>query len=79
MCCQSNDSFLLQFSWGFPGRLIGNCDAPMVTKEGKQTSHPIQPREVQQILVAIGEIQGDAGLILMNWANKSGHLVTLVT
>ena len=57
----------------------GEDDAPVVTQEGKQTNHPIQPKEVQRILVAIGEIQGDAGLILMNLASKSGHLVTLVT
>jgi len=43
-----------------------------------QGNHRSQPKEVQQVLVTIGELQSGARLLLMNWASKSGHLVTLV-
>jgi len=56
----------------------GEDDAPVVAQVGQQVNHLIQPKEVQQVLVAIGEMQVDAGLFLLNWASKSSHLVTLV-
>ena len=51
----------------------------MVTKGEKQVNHLSHPKEVQQVLVTIGELQSGARLFLMNWASKSSHLVTLVT
>ena len=54
-------------------------DVPLVAQGENQVNHLSQPKEVQQVLVTIGELQSGAGLFLMNWASKSGHLVTLVS
>ena len=57
----------------------GEDDAPLVAQGEQQGNHQSQPKEVQQVLVTIGELQSGAGLFLLKWASKSGHLVTLVT
>ena len=53
-------------------------DVPLVAQGENQGNHRSQPKEVHQVLVTVGELQSCVGLFLMNWASKSGHLVTLV-
>ena len=57
----------------------GEDDAPVVAQEGKKVEHPIQSKEVQRLLLTFGDLHGEAGLILLNLASKSNHLVTLIT
>jgi len=57
----------------------GEDDAPMEDQEGEQVEHPLKSKEVQHLLLTIGELQGESGLLTLGLASRSNHLVTLIT
>jgi len=56
----------------------GKDDALKEDQEGEQVERPLKSKEVQQLLLTIGELQGESGLFSLGLASRSNNLVTLI-